>query len=532
MDTPLFPEYGDGGDLIGARRMRRAFRWCITFAVFFTIMLWFSEHFLRFDHAERLYLSALTKAPESGRNLLRQAVLHDRKNNEYPSPKYVEALAEREEEDLILPTYDQAYKIDVDNPSLALRFGCRLFHDGQVTSARQRFREAAELDPRNLLPVYLEASVIPWLDENNEDLDPAMGLIARANSAPGKVQFPRPLWSPALPDSGYLYALLRRQIVENCSEPLFRFTSLAVARAEMDITENKTGRWPEHLDSLKSMGTNILKGSLDDEGGAANRVGGGSAQAYLALAICTKVVEQQQRLAEKAGNGSDPKLTQDAVALEEALDRLVAFEARRQDTIAAERDKFSLPIRLGFASLGALMLTYSIIYIICKICRVSSTSHNVAHKRPGRLAFGLWAATLLSLLLLISLAQAASIGAMRGEALLSGLWWLSVGGFTIFGIVYPRILLPRPNDVLSARSSGSASGTLERDAQKSYRLAYLSLLRRYMGVMFGLALLALCVWTVAYRILSGVYPWEVELLAAALESEEIELVRQIVSSFS
>ncbi|MCC6698266.1 MAG: hypothetical protein IT365_21765 [Candidatus Hydrogenedentes bacterium] len=531
MDTAPFPEYGDGGDFIGARRMRRAFRWCIALVVFFTIMLWFSEHFLRFDHAERLYLSALTKAPESGRNLLRQAVLHDRENNEYPSPKYVEALAEREEEDLILPTYDQAYRLDLDNPFLALRYGCRLFHDGQVTSARQRFRDAADLDPKNLLPVYLEASVIPWLDETNEDLEPAMGLIARANNAPGKVQFPRPLWSPALPDSGYLYALLRRQIVEQCSEPLFRFTSLAIARAEMAITENKIERWPEHLNSLKSMGLNILKGSLDDEGGAPDRVGGGSAQAYLALAICAKVVEQQQRLAEKAGNGPDEKLAQNETALEEALNQLVAFEAKRQDTIAAERDKFSLPLRLGFGTLGALILTYGIVYIICKICRVSSTSHNVAHKRLGRLAFGLWTGTLLGLLLLISLAQGASVGAMRGETVLSGLWWLSVGGFTILGIVYPRISLPRPSEVVGARPSGLDSGTLERDAQKSYRLAYLSLLRRYMGVMFGLALLSLCVWTVAYRISSGVYPWEVELLATALESEEIALVRQIVSSF-
>ena len=531
MDKPLFPEYGDGGDYIGARRMRRAFRWCVTLIVFFTLMLWFSEHFLRFDHAERLYLSALTKAPESGRNLLRQAVLYDRANKEFPSPKYVEALAEREEDDLVLPTYDQAYKLDPDNAFLAIRYGCRLFHDGQVTSSRQRFREAAELAPKNLLPVYLEASVIPSLDETNEDLEPAMALIARANATPGKVQFPEPLWSPTLPETGYWLAHLRGEILEQCSEPLYRFTRLAIARAEMDITEGHNGRWPEHLEYLNVMAHNILQGSLREEADASSRVAGGTAQAYLALAICSKVVEQQQRLAEKAGTVPSEELLRKGTEVKEALDRLRAFEARRQDTIAAERDKFSLPIRLGFGTLAALMLTYIVVYLVCKICRITSTSHNVAHNRLGKLAFALWTATLLALLLLISVAQGTSVGAMRGESFISGLWWLCVAGFTLYGVAYPRLALSRPNDVTMARRDTPDFSSTEREVQKRYRHAYLSLLRRYLGVIFGLGMSALCAWTITYRILSGVYPWEVELLATALETEELELVRQIIDTF-
>ncbi len=420
MDNPQFPEYGDGGDYIGARRMRRAFRWCAAVVFLFTAMLWFSEHFLRYDHAERLYLAALTKQPEAGRNFLRQAVVHDRERNDIPNPKYIEALAEREESDLILPTYEEAFSLDPNDSALAIRYGCRLFHEGQMTSARQKFRTAAELAPKNLLPVYLEASVMPWLDPENEDIEPAMALVVRANGTPGAVTFPKPLWSPSLPQSGYWYAYLRRNLVDECSQPLYRFAGVVFERAELDITAGNFQPWRERLAAMHRMGTLIAHGALDTETPHSPELSvGGALQAYLGLTIVGRAVEQEKRLAAKTGEKPEDDLDQLAVEVEQGKKAIQSFEARRQDIVTGELEKYRFPIRICLKTLAFITGWYLLVYLICKILRVSSTSHNVGHSRSGRFALGLWGLTVLGILTLLALIQHATVGEMPGQRALS-----------------------------------------------------------------------------------------------------------------
>lgn len=533
MDKPLFPEYGEGGDFIGARRMRRAFRWCVGVIVLFSALLWFSEHFLRYDHAERLYIAALTKAPEAGRNFLRQAVVYDRNNNEFPSPKYIEALAEREESDLILPTYADAYAIDTDNSALAIRYGSRLFHEGQVASARLRFREAAELAPRNQLPVYLEASVIPWLDAENEDLEPSMALIARANAMGGAVTYPRPLWSPALPQSGYWYANLRREIVDECSAPINRFAGLVFSRADMDITEGNLELWTERLEAMRTMGVAIAEGALDrDSDGEVSLAAGGIEQAYLGFTIIARALEQEKRIQEKTGAPPDEDRDRLAVRVQEQIAQIQTFDATRQDIIQGEREKYRFPIRLSLKTLFFVACLYVIIYLTCKVARISSVSHNVAHTQPGRFALGLWGLCAFGLLSLFGAIQRMSIGSMPGEMALSGFWWMLAACFAVFGLAYPRLVLPHAASAMAEAASRGIEPGHESTVRRLYRAAYLSLARRYVGIMFGVTLSAICLWTVGYRILVSVYPWEVELLAVGLRGEEFELVRQVLAILS
>src|SRR5690606_21094304 len=96
------------------------------------VLLWVTESFWRYAPAERLYRSSLTMLPNQGRNLLRQAVKYDAKS-ETPSSKYYEALAEREEEDLVVSAYENASKLDPQNADLAIKFGCQLFKLGLYT---------------------------------------------------------------------------------------------------------------------------------------------------------------------------------------------------------------------------------------------------------------------------------------------------------------------------------------------------------------------------------------------------------------
>lgn len=530
MDKPLYPEYGEGGDFIGARRMRRAFRWCVGVIFLFSALLWFSEHFLRYDHAERLYLAALTKAPESGRNFLRQAVLHDRKTNEFPSAKYIEALAEREESDLILPTYDDAYTIDSDNSALAIRYGCRLFHEGQVVSARLRFREAAELAPRNQLPVYLEAAVIPWLDAENEDLEPSMALISRGNGMIGAVSYPRPLWSPVLPQSGYWYNNLRRDVVQDCSAPIYRFANLVFSRADVDITEGSLDLWDERLEALRIMGVRIAEGAVDRSvDGPVELSAGGIQQVALGLTLIGRALEQEKRIHEKSGASPDSDMERLAVRVQEQFAEIQAFEAKRQEVIQAEREKYRFPIRISLKTLTFISCVYVLVYLVCKVLRVSSVAHNIGHARSGRFVLGLWGLCALGLLTVFSLVQRMSTGEMPFESAWSVFWWILVTGSSLFGLVYPRLVLPRVAEVLDASDSPGNAPAESSNIQGLYRAAYLSLSRRYLGILFGVTLSAICVWAVGYRIFVSVYPWEVELLAVGLRDEEFELVRQVLA---
>jgi hypothetical protein len=531
MDKPLFPEYGEGGDFIGARRMRRAFRWCVWVVVVFTALLWFSEHFLRYDHAERLYIAALTKHPEAGRNFLRQAVVHDRKNSEFPSPKYVEALAEREEDDLILPTYFDAYELDSDNFALAIRYGCRLFHEGQVATARARFREATELAPRNQLPIYLEAAVIPWLDAENEDLEPSMALIARANGIGGTVAYPRPLWSPALPQDGYWYANLRREVVEDCSAPLSRFAGLIFSRAEIEITEGTLEPWVDRLEAMRQMGIQIAQGSLDSGSQHETELSvGGVQQVYLGLTIIGRALEQERRLGEKSGVPMDEELERLAARVREKIAETQTFEATRQEIVQDEREKYRFPVRISLKTLFVIACCYVAIYLICKVLRVSSISHNVGHSQAGRFALGLWGVCVFGLLSVFALVQRISLGEMPNQNAWAAIWWILVVCFTVFGLMYPRFVLVSATRLLEESQDRNVDADSMRNARRLYRAAYFSLSRRYLGIMFGVGLSAVCVWTVLYRILISVYPWEVELLAVGMRDAEGELVRQILTA--
>jgi len=530
MDNPQFPEYGDGGDLIGARRMRRAFRWCVAAIFLFTVMLWFSENFLRYEHAERLYLAALTKDPEAGRNFLRQAVVHDRENNEIPTPKYTEALAEREEADLVLPTYEKAYALDPDNSDLAIRYGCRLFHDGQITNARARFREAADSAPKNRLPIYLEASVIPWLEAENQDLDPAFALVERANETSGTVSFPRPLWSTALPQSGYWYAFLQRRVTDDCSQPLYRFTSLVFSRADIEITEGTLEPWAGRLESMRHMGESIARGAVESgPGGDVELAPGGLSQVSLGFTIIGRALEQEERIRQKAGEPADSDSVNLAARVQEGLTRIHQFDARRQDIVQEELEKYQFPIRLCLKALFFIACWYVLVYLVCKGLRVSSTSHNVPHSRTGRAALGLWAAGVLILLSSFAAIQRLSVGEMPGQAAWNVLWWIVTACFVVFGLLYPRLALVSVPDALAEAKLRGQAAVSEKDAQRHYRAAYFSLSRRYLGILFGLTLAATCIWAIGYRIILSVYPWEVGLLSVGLRGEELELARQMLA---
>jgi hypothetical protein len=527
-DTPLFPEYGDGGDFIGARRMRRAFRWGVAACVLLTFMLWCSERFLRYDHAEQLYISALTLAPESGRNFLRQIAVEYDRRKENPPSKYLEALALREEDDLVLPMYRRAFELDPNNAALAIRYGCRLFRGGDAATARLRLREAAESNPRNVLPMYLEAAVLPWVNETSQDLGASFAIITRANTVGEHVAFPRPLWSSALPERGYWYAGLRRQSVEECTEPLYRFADELSARTSDAALGQDPVEWVSRLQAMAVMGKRIASGAVALENGE-TVLTGGAPQAYAGLYVMQRAIQLLKRVPAAAHKESDEELIKAGVQVDNAMKQITGFENGRNAAIDADRATYRMPIVLVRDASGVLLAAYLIVHVVCKLSRVQSANHTVPHGRAGLIAFGLWGAMVVVLPCLVASLHAATPAETAVRSILVGVWWGAVPVTLAFACVYPATVVPGPRKVLRTRTAPDASPSLERTARTWHRTAYLSLLRRFLGVQIGLLLAGACSWVIVFRLVTGLYPWQFEVLATGLTGEETNVVRSALA---
>lgn len=526
---PAFPEYGEGGDFIGARRSRRAFRWAAGACVLLALALWLSEGYLRYERAERLYLSAISLPPESGRNYLRQVIVYYENQQKNPPAKYVEALAEREEDDLILGAYEHAFHLEPNNASLAIRYGCRLFFEGQAGAARLRFRESAESAQRNTLPVYLEASVLPWVSDATDDLGPSFAIIDRANKSAGRVVVPKPLWSSALPERGSWYSNLRRQSAEACVAPFYRFADQVTTQATEDIRRNLIADWPERLKAMEEMGRRIAGGAVAPDSPALDNLGGGAPQALAGLYVMRAAIDILKTIPAEQRNIPDETMIKSRVNLDRAMEELTKFENARADIIRLDRQAYSLPLRLIASALAVFFGVYLAAYILCKVFGVNSTHHNVPHSRIGHAVFSAWGIAVFLLLVLMAVSHGGLVGSAFWHSTLTYAWWGAACLTLAFSAIYPATVLLSPRLIAGQKPSFSESDTLLPDARRKYRLAYLSLLRRYLGIQLGLTLISVSVWVLVFRIIVSLYPWQVDLLSTGLSGEESDLVQRMLS---
>ena len=530
-----FPEYGGNGDVSGARRTRRSFRLCVAACVLFAGMLWFSERYLRYDLCESQYMMALTLVPESGRPILRQVVKRDAARRSSPTPKYVAALAEREEPDQILSYYDEAYKLDPKDSFLAIRYGCQLFRAERYDEARQRFREAGLDAPPNLLPQYLEAATLPWAEPSKGDTggnaggaSESLALIAKANSSENRVVFPPPLWSDPLPERGVWYQRLRRQIVDECCAPLYKYSDRVLATAKHQIALREIQYWDSWLATLQEMGTRLAFGN-DVSGGGAHDAPT-SVQATAGLHIQLAAIEQRLAIGLAGGHEADrADLSERQDRLKSALALLNQFESTRDDRIAADRAKFVLPLILCWKSVALLVLAYLGAYSVSHALHAKRKGWTLPHARYAkRTLVGGCAALLLLLAVTAALPHTADGHVGWLLTVIPVLWWSVLAVLIAFGLAYPRWRLPRVDVALERAGAGDNPGA-GREARRQRRLAYVSFVRRYYGILCGLVLCLICVWAIAYRIVLTLFPWQIDLLITGLGKEEAEVVRQAMA---
>ena len=85
------------------------------------------------------------------------------------------------------------------------------------------------------------------------------------------------------------------------------------------------------------------------------------------------------------------------------------------------------------------------------------------------------------------------------------------------------MLVPPPVD---AKGRGRVRQVLRRIGW------YLGMLRRVNGLFLGGFLCVLALWMLVFRLVSGLYPFQLALLTTGLEKEEIDLVRIIQQMLS
>ncbi len=511
------PDSVDVCDHAGARRIRRAFRYGVGACVLFALSLWFAEGYLRFDKSETQYRMALTMQEASARPILRTVVKRD-SASPLPNAKYVEALASVEEEDVILKTYEQACKLNPRDQSLLINYGCRLFLEGRHADARDRFHEAGLLPPPNALPRYLEAAATLADMGPGGDLSDVVALVARANSTGDPMVYPNPLWHPTLPMHGQWYAKTRRDIVNRCLAPLYRMEADITLRAQKDIEAGRPENWDAWLEALLVMGDRLV----GNAGNTPDNIGTNQATAGIKLQM--DVLQLRDTLAE---NANRPRRFEDRVALLRAAeDELGTFENSRDPRIEAHAQILARPLKLVLATFALLFLAF---FVLLLLGRVFPAAYKDTKSLPnhwtgvvaGWTVPALWFALLMACLALRNPGTASN--ALEAVALL---WWMVMAAAALYAVVYPILQMKRCCAVLLLPP---ADGKGRSRILRSLRRVgwYFGMLRRVTGVFLGGFLCALSLWMLVFRLVSGLYPFQLPLLTAGLETEEINLVRQI-----
>ncbi|MFH0777502.1 MAG: hypothetical protein V2A71_02615, partial [Candidatus Eisenbacteria bacterium] len=195
-----------------------------------------------------------------------------------------------------------------------------------------------------------------------------------------------------------------------------------------------------------------------------------------------------------------------------------------------------------------------------KLLRADRSTWALPHAPVGIWVFAGTSAALFVLLCAMSLAQPFQTQLPNARLL----WYTVVAAAFLFGMTYPKLALRRiaaaspaptaepalPEDFGNYISAGDNSETVSPSLARSLdesapdtengvelrtpsirwlRQAYASYLRRYYGVLSGLFLCVVSFWVILYRVAFSLYPFQVELLAPGLETQEHQVVQHVLS---
>lgn len=518
--APRFPDYGRGGDHTGARRTRRAFRIGVGAWALFAAALWVMDWYARYDLLETQYRMALTHEPASARPILRNVAARDAAARDTPNPRYLEALAEREEPDEVLPLYARAAEAAQRDPMLLINYGVRLFAAGEFREARDRFREAAAADPRNALPRYLEAAAAMAGGED-EDAGEAVAILARTNSRQDPLLWPMPLWHESLPQRGEWFERLRRERADAAVMPLYRMEAMLLRRAESDGAAGQFRDWDAWLQEWQTLGERLIGGP----DAAPERLG--AVQALAGLQFKRNALRMREQLHVLRHGAPNAELEARRAEVEAALAQVQAFEDRRNAVITQHRALAWRPIALGAGALFFFLAAYALAYLAAKLAHAGRTGWTLRHPRWALGAIAAGMALLFGILAAAAALQRDPERAGAAIAALNMAWYSVVGVLLLFGAAYPFLALPRSAIAIQNAGLPVDGPGVRQAARKARIIAGVSLLRRYFGILGGSAFATFILWALAYRIASGLYPLQVDLLVTGYRDAELAMLREL-----
>lgn len=515
--------YGVGGDYVGARRTRRAFRLMVFACIGFTFSLYFVERYLRYELNEVHYRMALTLEDDSQRAILRNVVRRDAEQHEVPTAKYVEALAYIEEDDLVLERYAEAAKLAPDKGALLIVYGCKLFHHRAYQEARQIFREATLKTSRNALPKYLQAAAIAASSETEDDFRTALALVGRANDSAEAVHFPQPLWHETLPKRGNWYEMLERRLADESCAPLYYLKNVVIKRAEMALDEGDYQAWEGWLLHLQQMGERLLSESARDGESP------GTSPAICGLQIQKDALTLRIALRDRRGIGGPSQ--EDLVARKNKVDAAIArvqqFEAERETQITASEGHVARPLRLAANGLLLLGAAVCASWILSRLFRTDKNARTLRQARRGIYVLFGWIAFVALLLFLAGRLDRPGIQIAIGAT-----WYVFLTGIVVYALAAPMVILPAPERICQPFLEEADYTERLQEARRRRRRAYCSLSGRYVNIVLGAYVILLSTYFIGFRVISGLYPTDVKLLTSGMELREIVLFNDLYQMLS
>jgi len=509
--------YGVGGDYIGARRNRRAFRLTVLACLGLTFSLYFAENYLRYGLSEGQYRMALSLEDDSRRAILRNVVMRDRRESDVPSARYVAALAYIEEDDIVLDRYAEAAALAPDDSALLMTYGCKLFQRGEYREARRIFAEAGLKSPRNALPDYLQAAAIAASSTSEEDFRTALALVARTNDSGESVAFPQPVWHESLPRQGYWYARMRREMADLSCAPLYNLKNSILRRVQMEIQEGTVQGLDSWLYQLQMTGRQIAGLGADSTDSI------GTSALIAGLKFQLDAIDARQRLREMDAGQADSTLALHREMIQQAMARAVQFESRREEYIEKKQRDALRPVYMALS--GALFLAVAglVFAILNWLFRSDRNSRSLAQSKVAMRIMWVWAGAIGACLLGAALLP----GDHRVTGALVGLWPLLLGGICAVAAIYPAFVLPADTEVCKPLLADPGYKDHLLEARRARRRGYLSLAGRYTNIVLGVYLCMLCAGIIGFRVMTGLYPTDIKLLPTGLHGQEQALLQSL-----
>ena len=185
------------------------------------------------------------------------------------------------------------------------------------------------------------------------------------------------------------------------------------------------------------------------------------------------------------------------------------------------------------ATTAALFVCYSLVYLVAKVARTGRQAWTLPHTRFAKTLLA--AACVLFFLILCAAAvfqQRAPEFEEEWKLWLAWPWTTVLLIMIAFGALYPSLALPSARAAAGSAEGGDPDKMVLRSAQIARRMAGISMMRRYYGLLLGLFLCTLSVWTVLYRVFTSLYPWQLTLLTTGLSEEEARLVQDVLAMLS